>query len=426
MSGGVIASAIQEGATPEFIEKTVERWKKVGNKYLPQISKWIQDANTVIKNNQRYTSNSQSLVSQIFTNASNISEYGGNYMIRRGVGFSGKTGGIQQSVSLYTQWQSVVLHSQNNRQQDVTARLTNNSLLTRGYYILSRVGEEIRGDGETRYQVVAHTDVAGIWTKAVQYNMSLLEFLNYGVNMSNGKDDYFDIGVSSTSRLAEKTKGKNIDTFPWPDWLLIEYNKFVYQVSRIVTLKGKSKVFEHAHDLPKASKTVNSGHLLEAFLSLGLHYKERPKGDKEAWNELKAQARLLQAKKTTEQQLLEVLKDFMDYQEASGENADYNRALFKVLEDPSPFWQGGEDNKGALKNIQVKGNGAGVTNLLSLVRQMTRIYAILMQLPAKVGAKVKKQTFDASLQFNDDEALEAIVQMFYRDSWHEVVNLNIL
>ena len=396
MAGGAIAGTIQEGGTPYFRAETLARWRNASQKYLPLIVGWIQQANQVIHRSEQMRGYENSLFKKTFENPD-------TGQLRTGVGFKGAEGGNQRSVTLQSQWQSVVLHSSRQNANYQIDGLINDSILTRGYYILTRLGEAIRGDGDVHYKIVAH-DGHGLWTKATEYNLNLLQFLNFGTNQNNAGlfgGDYFSLKVSRKDRLASKMSSNNIKGRDWTMQELWEFNQFVYQVSRIVTLKGKQKVFEHGGDLK-----VNDGHLLEAFLQLGFHYKYRIKGNKAQWQELKAQAQRLRS---------------MSAPKKGDENMD--NAIQDTLKDPSPFWQGGEG--GRLKNIQVKGNEASVTNMLSLVRQMTRVYSILIQLPSKISQQVETKTLNASLQFSDDEAIEALVEMFYREGWKNRLQITI-
>lgn len=400
MAGGVLATTVQDGATGYFTEGTLERWNNVGSKYLGQIGNWIQKANSALKKRDSY---SKDVRNKIFTSTETYKGKNGHTYSRiketRGVGFFGATGGhTTTNDTLIEQWDFVVgatSKGYRSKSNEVSNELTNRNLLTEGYLILTQVGEAIRGDGEVKYKVVASTsNGAGQWTKAIEWNLNIFQFLNNAVHSAGNERMYFDTGISSESRLREKMDKAGLEGTPWTAADLQAFNMFLHQAERFVSLKGKERLFPLAAQV----RTINSGQMLEAFLQLHLKFKFRRKGDKQAWLDLRQEFQRLLAASTS-------------------------KALEETLSSPAPFWQGGEG--GMLANTQVKGNNASLTNMLSLVRQMTRLFAIFSQLPKKVGEKVKHETVINSLRLDDDEAINAIVEMFYRDKWKEVYTLEI-
>lgn len=400
MAGGVIPETIQK-EHPWFTQQTLERWNKVGVKYVPQIGHWIQKAHNALRKESNFK-NSQKVRQQTFMNENEVTKNGKTKIIiseKRGVGFKGAEGGWSSSDSLLQQWNSVVQASERYQERsdvtEISQELTNRNLLTEGYFLLTRVGEAIRGDGEVDYKVVASAKTAvGTWSKAVEWNLNLFQFLNVAAHFDNGKQLYFDTGISSEKRIREKALLNGVESKEWTKQDLWDFNMFLRQAERFISLQGKRRIFP----LAGIAKTINAGQALEAYLQLHLHYQFRRSGDKGSWLELRKEFYMLLKAKT-------------------------KQAVDETLEDPAPFWQGGEG--GLLSHTQVKGSGASITNMLTLVRQMTRIYAILVQLPGEVGKEIKQDVFKNSLKLNDDEAINAIIEMFYRDGWKEAYAIEI-
>lgn len=397
MAGGVLASTVQEGGIPYFTEETLKRWNQVGKEYLPKIGHWIQKANNALHKANDLDAQmvyNQTFISQLTKKQKTTGDYRRHYIA--GVGFKGAEGGSAVE-TLQQQFSSVVMASQRfasrSKSTEVSNQLTNRNLLTEGYLILSQVGEKIRGDGDVTYKVVASTSNGSIgWSKAIEWNLNIFQFLNGAIQSGGNKSIYFDNGISS--RLQENMKNMNIQGDEWSAADIDAFNMFLRQAEGFVVLKGKSR----EHPLQKKVKEINMGNALEAFLRLKLKFEWRQSGNKTQWLELK-------------NEFLALLR------------ASLKSAIDETLADPSPFWQGGEG--GLLGNIQVKLDNASLTNMRSLVRQMTRAYAIFSQLPSKIGEKVKSSTLTHSLQLNDDEALDAIVEMFYRDGWSQVQRIEL-
>lgn len=370
----VIKGTIMSEGVPYFKEQTnTQVLNTLKSKHLPQIQQWIIKAHKIIGvENARHSS----IYKQAFakngmadgiTSLDTIQDRSVmGSLIARGKGYT-----------LKEQWQieanKAMQANQINNIKNLRLSKEDSSktmLLREGYKILSEIGEFIRGD-KVFYKVVVHSKD---FSKMYEYNLNLAEFLKFTESGGSGK-------LRLARRLYdEKTitaMAKKHGAEEWSAEDIASFQLFLAQVAGYHEYWGRKTVY------PLSG--VKEGYLLEAYLNSP--FRARYAEESSYWKAFKPLAKSILS-------------------------AKYVKA---AISNPSPFWQGGEGGAN-LGNIQVKGNYADVTNINSLIRQMTRISQLLTNVGTKINHAIEEKTA-STVTITDDEALEAIVNMFDREGW---------
>lgn len=369
---GVIKQVFMEEGVPYLQNETQKIFlQDIKSAFLPRISAWIVQANkimnleTSLKTNV-FNKNGQA--AGITTLDSRSSRSIMAAATKRGEG-----------QFLKDQWGDSVLKAQQNQQDLATLQkidFSTEQLLKEGYRILTQIGEMIRGD-EISYRVVIRNKS---FTKVYDYMLNLDEFLNEIVSMKTfkGYTSKHTLGLKSFDQLVNV----NTNRREWSDKEISNFQLFIAEV------KGYHEYHGIKIEHPLAGMAGNEGQMLEAYLNSG--FRARFSESEIYWKDFKPIAKRIFA-------------------------ASARLSTKEALADPSPFWQGGEGGK-YLQNIQVKGKGGNMPTLRLLIRQMVRINQILNNLGTKIRESVKSKSA-ATVNITDEEALEAIINMFEREGW---------
>lgn len=365
---GVIKQVFVEEGIPYLQNETQKIFlKDIQSQFLPRISAWILQANRIMTLDTSLRTkvfNSNGMAGGITTVDSRSTRSIMSAAIRRNEG-----------QLLKDQWDDTVLKAQQNMIALQQIDLNTEQVLKEGYRILTQIGEMIRGD-TISYRVVIRNES---FTKVYDYMLSLDEFLNDIVSMKTFKGQVSNsaLGLKSFDQLTNI----NTNRREWSDAEISNFQLFMAEVRGYHEYHGKIVM----HPL---KPSANEGQLLEAYLNSG--FKAQFSEADIYWKNFKPIAKRILA-------------------------ASARLSTKEALADPSPFWQGGEGGK-YLQNIQVKGKGGNMPTLRLLVRQMTRINQILNNIGTKVKEGVKNKSI-ATVNISDEEALEAIINMFEREGW---------
>lgn len=369
---GVIKQVFMEEGVPYLQNETQKIFlQDIKLAFLPRISAWIVQANKIMTLDTSLRTkvfNKNGQAAGITTIDSRSTRSIMSAAIKRGEG-----------QLLKNQWDNTVLQAYQNQQDIETLQkvdFNTEQLLKEGYRILTQMGEMIRGD-EISYRVVIRNDA---FTKVYDYMLNLDEFLNEIVSMKTYK------GYTSTHALGLKSFDQltNINTNrrEWSDKEISNFQLFIAEV------KGYHEYHGIRIEHPLAGMAANEGQMLEAYLNSS--FRARFSESDIYWKDFKPIVKKIFA-------------------------ASARLSTKEALAEPSPFWQGGEGGK-YLQSVQVKGKGGNMPTLRLLIRQMVRINQILNNIGTIIENKVKSKSA-ATVSITDEEALEAIVNMFEREGW---------
>lgn len=345
----------------------------IKGQFLPRISAWILQANKImnLETSLRTTVfNKNGRAGGVTTIDSKSTRSIMSAAVNRGEG-----------QLLTHQWdQAVNIASQQNFQDIAKLQaisFNTEQLLKEGYRILTQIGEMIRGDSIS-YRVVIRNSA---FTTVYDYMLNLDEFLNEIVSMKTypkGGISRSALGLKSFDQLVNI----NMNRREWSEKEISNFQLFIAEV------KGYHEYYGIKIEHPLAGMAGNEGQMLEAYLNSG--FRAQFSESEIYWKNFKPIAKRIFA-------------------------ASARLSTKEALADPSPFWQGGEGGK-YLQNIQVKGKGGNMPTLRLLIRQMIRINQILNNIGTVIENKVKSKSA-ATVTITDEEALEAIVNMFEREGW---------
>lgn len=230
--------------------------------------------------------------------------------------------------------------------------INNEQILTEGYVLLNQIGEIIRGE-EIFYSVTLSKTGAAISSGAsgtggvYTWKISLKEFLGM-LNFSSTR-----ITLKSSTTLYKMMEAqindddKSIEYERWTEQKIEQYTLFYNQVRNNPNLK-------EWHN-------VNEGNMLEAFL------------------------RFLDD------------RDSFSHSGSSNHWKSIGSAMKRTMMAPDPFFIGGD-----LRDIQIKGLNASVTNINTLIQNLERVLTILRKSQSGYDVIKKYYKKNASEQINEE------------------------
>ena len=348
----VVQEVIYNEGVPYLTEETIGYILYIAEKYIGKIENWIVQANKFInaKGREEWSR------TNVFTNSE------GN--VAKGINWAGNN--TRQSLR-----NQLIGHSkniQNSTRRQFKDNYDMERLLKEGYKILTQFGEDVRRD-KIRYRLYVYSGNADLGINDVQeFDLSLQQFLKSGTIIT----PQGVLKVASKTQLNNafnEKHGKLSDL----SFDLDQLNTFIDELKGYFLFAGRAKnhlLKPEGEELENQVKTINLGHVFETALNypdVFIQFKDLTADIKNSLDWV---------------QVTEAEK----YWESFNENAppaiksiELNihkiSRIFQTLQDPSPFWQGGEGDN--LANIQVKVGQANVTNLSTLVRQMLRVRSII-------------------------------------------------
>lgn len=429
MAGGVVVSAITEEGFPYFVQevKSKVNFFKLRDKFLPQISQWIAAANALMTDTSLEGANRirkganltdqarlrRSVFMGYYESADKVYETvttksGKTWQVsdRNAVTSSGETSKHGGGLTLSAQWGAVVEHQRRSAYSKNTQIYDTNffkryDVLKQGYRILTQVGEAIRGD-EITYKIVMRGQgigLGGAFGETWEYNTNLQKYLAHaatGNSYQLGKSTMTNLFRSdlkltdSTAKLDAGLGGHRM----WDAQEETDIDWFISQVRGYIEWHGggsgsaASKLSFARHPYADANK----GQILEAYLQSGYTAKWLRSPSKADWKGL--------------------IGDYMAM--ARGEKGNTFSA----------FWQGGEGGAN-LASIQVKGRYASITSMKTLVRQMTRLYALMNGFTPEQFVDEAKVKFLGSGKFGDDKIIDELIKMFYSQDFLKSYQITI-
>lgn len=391
-----IRGAINTEGKQYYIEQTKKLFPKIKDQFLPQISQWLVDAQALlymdvedlagankkwagskIRLNGQETREKARTQYRARRNIFGYTESMEGYHMRGYVPSDGSSSGEGRhgTANLESQFRSVVIHAERfaeyNRSVIYNADyFKKNDLLRRGYSILTQIGEMIRGDKIT-YTIILRADSGNFLSETWEYTVNDVDkFLSAATNDARSifrrnlkiNEDKLRAAADSASSGVSRRKWTSEETR-----LAALYAR---QVHGYIEWHGKvsKQIFAGA----------NRGQIMEAFMMIGGFTQILPHTS--VWHAL--------------------IKEPM--MAATGQTDDGFAA----------FWQGGEGGY-YLATTQLKSNDAGITNMTTLIRQMTRIYSFLNQFKPEQFVEEAMENFNASGKMTEDEVAEKLVEMFY-------------
>ena len=244
--------------------------------------------------------------------------------------------------------------------------------MKRGYKVLNNIGETIRGK-EITYTIIVSTQ------KGSQYH----EWT--GVKL----DDFLDL----TTMYANRTDGKLGRTLR-----LANTKTIMDQLGQVAAGTSSYRAY---------NKWSKSRMALFNWFNEKIRSKEMGTVfDKELQEEIGRWSKVNRGN---------VLEGFLRF---SKYNMNVKESMLKTMSDPDPFWRGGDlEELYDFEGIQVKSEGASVTNISSLIRQLTKIDNQL----SKITSLIAQQSQDSNVNTQQienqiNQEIEELIKEFLSKS----------
>lgn len=367
-----------------FEEQTRKLFPELRNQFLPQIGQWLVDAQALLsmevsdlaRGDKRWARGKDKTQQKARRGIFGYTDRIEGYTYRGYVPSDGSsTGGTWHRNTLESQFKSVALHAERYTEglQSVVYNpdyFRKNDLLRRGYSILTRMGEYIRGDKVT-YTIILRADSGNFLSETWEYTI-------------NDVDDFLKMATNDARSIFRRNLKINEDLLrenaaKYPE--IVNSRKWSSEETRLAALYAR-QVHGYIEWHGKKSKQIfagaNRGQIMEAFAMIGRFTQILPHTS--VWHAL--------------------IKEPM--MAATGQTESGFAA----------FWQGGEGGY-YLQNIQMKSNDAGITNMTTLIRQMTRVYSFLNQFRPEDFVDQAMDNFAHYGGMTEEEVSAKLVEMFY-------------
>lgn len=243
--------------------------------------------------------------------------------------------------------------------------------MKRGYKILNNIGETIRGK-EITYTIIVSTQ------KGSQYH----EWT--GVKL----DDFLDL----TTMYANRTDGKLGRTLR-----LANTKTIMDQLGQVAAGTSQYRAY---------NKWSKSRMALFNWFNKKIRSKEMGTVfDKESQEEIGRWSKVNRGN---------VLEGFLRF---SKYNTNIKESMLETMSDPDPFWRGGDLEKlYDFEGVQVKSEGASVTNISSLVRQLTKVDNQLSKITSLITQSQDSSINTQGIENQINQEIEELIKEFLSKS----------